>query len=276
MLRNRSKAPRTSPAMNSVNLSMVALPVGLFTTMLLAAAVGHRIAAWRPRLGDDASDVGTSAVDAAVLGLLGLLVAFWFSSAGTRLDVRRSLIVEEANAIGTAWLRLDLMPEDAQPAVREEFRSYLDLRLLQTPGAAHKESDAALAKRLATAQDSIWRQSVAAAPRCQNPQAAALLLDALNAMFDAGTRHRAAFNAHTPVAILALLLFVTIFAAVLAGHDMADHGRFNWLHVVVFAAVVSLTIWVIYDLEQPRYGLIRIDNYDQTLLDLRDSFHRRP
>jgi hypothetical protein len=262
--------------MNGVQLSMIALPLGVFVAMLFAATAGHRIAAWRSRFRDDVSAVGTSAVDAAVLGLLGLLVAFWFSSAGTRLDMRRSLIVEEANAIGTAWLRLDLLPEDAQQGPRDEFRSYLDLRLLQTPGAAHIESDAVLAKRLATAQDSIWRQAVAAAPRCQNPQAAALLLDALNAMFDAGTRHRAAFNAHTPVAILALVLLVAIFAAVLAGHDMAGQGRFNWLHIAVFAAVVSLTIWVIYDLEMPRYGLIRIDNYDQTLLDLRDSIQRGP
>ena len=56
----------------------------------------------------------------------------------------------------------------------------------------------------------------------------------------------------------------------------AGQGGFNWLHIVVFAAVVSLTIWVIYDLEMPRYELIRIDNYDQTLLDLRDNFRRGP
>ena len=258
--------------MNGVQLAMIALPLGLFCIMLLSAAAGRRIAAWRSRLRDDASAVGTSAVDAAVLGLLGLLLAFWFSSAGTRLDMRRSLIVEEANAIGTAWLRLDLLPEDAQPAVRDEFRSYLDLRLAQTPGATHAESDAVLAKRVATAQDSIWRQSVAAAPRCESDQAAVLLLDSLNAMFDAGTRHRAALNAHTPAAILALVLLVAIFAAVLAGHDMAGRGRFNWLHIIVFAGVVSLTIWVIYDLEMPRYGLIRVNNYDQTMVDLRDSF----
>jgi hypothetical protein len=93
-------------------------------------------------------------------------------------------------------------------------------------------------------------------------------------MFDAGTRHRAAFNAHTPLAILILLMLVAIFAAVLAGHDMAGRGRFNWLHIIVFASVVSLTIWVIYDLEMPRYGLIRVDNYDQTLRDLRATFQR--
>jgi len=262
--------------MNSTNISMIALPLGLFATMLLSAAGGRRLAARRSTRHDDVSAVGTGAVDAAVLGLLGLLMAFWFSSAGGRLDMRRSLIVEEANAIGTAWLRLDLLPEDARSGVREEFRSYLDTRLAQTPGASHAESDADLARRLATAQDAIWRQAVAAAPRCLSPQAAVLLLDALNAMFDAGTRHRAAFNAHTPVAILALLLMVAVFAAVLAGHDMAGRERFSWMHIIVFAGVVSLTIWVIYDLEMPRYGLIRIDNYDQALLDLRDSFRRQP
>lgn len=104
--------------MNTVNLTMIALPAGLFSAMMAAAIVGHRIAVARSRA-DDADDApGTSAVDAAVLGLLGLLVAFWFSSAGTRLDVRRSLIVEEANAIGTAWLRLDLLPSDGGVAER--------------------------------------------------------------------------------------------------------------------------------------------------------------
>jgi len=258
--------------MNGVQLAMIALPVILFFAMLLAAAIGQWLAARRLQRSDDASAVGISAVDAAVFGLFGLLVAFWFSSAGTRLDMRRSLIVEEANAIGTAWLRLDLLPADAQPAVREEFRTYVDVRLVQSPGASRAESDAALADRLSKAQDSIWRRAVAAAPRCVSDQTAALLLDALNAMFDAGTRQRAAFNAHTPVAILILLLLVAFFAAVLAGHDMAGRGRFNWLHIIVFAGVVSLTIWVIYDLEMPRYGLIRVDNYDQTLRDLRATF----
>jgi hypothetical protein len=53
---------------------------------------------------------------------------------------------------------------------------------------------------------------------------------------------------------------------------MGGRGPFNWLHAIAFAAVVSLTVWVIYDLEMPRYGLIRVDNYDHLLRDLRDGF----
>jgi len=60
----------------------------------------------------------------------------------------------------------------------------------------------------------------------------------------------------------------------LAGHDMSGTKRFNWLHMAVFAAVTSVTIWVTYDLEMPRYGLIRLDDYDQTMLDVRADFDR--
>jgi|688.fasta_scaffold166752_4 hypothetical protein len=89
---------------------------------------------------------------------------------------------------------------------------------------------------------------------------------------DAATRHQAAYDLHTPTPILFLLLVVAAFAALLAGHDMGGRKVFNWLHTLVFAGVVSLTIWVIYDPEMPRYGLIRVDNYDQLIRGLRDDF----
>ena len=72
---------------------------------------------------------GLGAVDGAVFALLGLMIAFTFSGAASRLEVRRQLIVQEANAIGTAYLRLDLLPPGAQPGLREDFRQYVDARL---------------------------------------------------------------------------------------------------------------------------------------------------
>ena len=186
--------------------------------------------------------------------------------------MRRGLIVEEANAIGTAWLRLALLPEDARPVVRGLFRDYADVRLQQSAGMRHDATEKQLGARLQELQSAIWRQAVDAAPRCESDQAAVLLLDALNSMFDAATRHQAAYDLHTPTPILFLLLVVAAFAALLAGHDMGGRKAFNWLHTLVFAGVVSLTIWVIYDLEMPRYGLIRVDNYDQLIRGLRDEF----
>jgi hypothetical protein len=258
--------------MNTTQLAMIGLPVGLFCTMLAAMAVGQRMAVAGARRPNADVSTGVGAVDAAVLGLLGLLIAFWFNFAGERLQARRDLIVEEANAVGTAWLRLDLLPADAPPEdVRDLFRQYLDVRLAQHPGADRTESEESLATRLTTLRDAIWQRCVAASPRCASPQTAALLLDSLNAMFDAGTRHNAALNAHTPFAILMLLVLVAAFASVLAGHDMGDRRPFQWLHAVALAGVVSLTIWIIYDLEMPRYGLIRVDEFDQMLRDVRND-----
>lgn len=261
--------------MGDARLWILALPVGLFCLMVAATVAGHRLAAARRRPGGAGDSVVVSAIDAAVLGLLGLLIAFWFSSAGTRLDMRRSLIVEEANAIGTAWLRLDLLPEDARQEVRRLFREYLDVRLEQAP-AATADVATRLASRAAEIQAAIWRTAVDAAPRVGSDQAAVLLLASLNEMFDAGARHQAAYAAHTPTLILVLVLVVGAFSGLLAGHDMGGRGPFHWLHTLVFAAVVSLTIWVTYDLEMPRYGLIRLDDYDRLIRDQRDEFDAAP
>lgn len=258
--------------MNPVDLTMIAVPVGLFCAMVAAAVVGRRLAARGSRRPDETP--GTSAIDAAVLGLLGLLVAFWFNSAGGRLDVRRSLIVEEANAIGTAWLRLDVLPRDLQEEIRDHVRGYVDVRLQQAPGRSPSGGQPALEDRLAVHRQAIWERSVAAATRCQTPQAHAILLESLNDMFDAAGRHQAFMNAHTPHAILALLAVVAVCSAMLAGHDMGGRRLFDWLHTLLFAGVVAITIWVIYDLEMPRYGIIRVDDFDQTIRDVRAGFDR--
>jgi hypothetical protein len=262
--------------MNAVDLTMIALPAGVFCSMMAAAIAGHRLALARARYEDAEDAPGTGAIDAAVLGLLGLLVAFWFSSAGTRLDVRRSLIVEEANAIGTAWLRLDLLPRDAQAEMRGLFHGYVDVRLAQAPGRPSAGRPRQLDDELADHRHAIWGRAVEAALRCVTPQGHAILLESLNEMFDAGTRHQAFVNAHTPTAILALLVVVAACSAALAGHDMGRRRSFHWLHNLVFAGVVAITIWVIYDLEMPRYGLIRVDNFDQTIRDVRADFDWSP
>jgi len=259
--------------MGDARLSILILPVCLCGLMVAATLAGRRLAAARARHGDGGQPVGIGAIDAAVLGLLGLLIAFWFSSAGTRLDMRRNLILEESNAVGTAWLRLALLPEDVQPAMRRLFCRYLDVRLEQAP-SERSDASSRLASRAVELQATIWGQAVAAAPRCQSDQAAALALASLNEMFDAANRHQVAYGAHTPTLILLLVLVVGMLCGLLVGHDMGARGPVNWLHTLVFAAVVSLTIWVIYDLEMPRFGLIRVDDYDRLLRDLRDEFSR--
>jgi hypothetical protein len=113
----------------SLALAALLSAVGLFLGMLILFDVGWRIGIARLTRDSEGVAKGGGAVEAAVFALLGLLLAFTFSGAASRFEARRPLITEEANAIGTAYLRVDLLPDDAQPEMRQLFRHYLDTRL---------------------------------------------------------------------------------------------------------------------------------------------------
>src|SRR5437870_1497571 len=109
--------------------STVSTTLALFCGMLVPLEIGRRIGVRRMAQDPEGARAGIGAIEGAVFGLLGLLIAFTFSGAASRFDTRRQLIVEETNDIGTAYLRLDLLPADLQPALRESFRRYLDARI---------------------------------------------------------------------------------------------------------------------------------------------------
>src|SRR5262245_11147995 len=106
-------------------LTVLGILVGMLGALEMGRRIGVRTAARDP----EGAKAGSGVIDGAVFGLLGLLIAFTFSGAAARFDARRAMIVEEANSIGTAWLRLDLLPGAVQPPLREKFRQYLDARL---------------------------------------------------------------------------------------------------------------------------------------------------
>ncbi|HWH77484.1 MAG TPA: hypothetical protein VNT76_08935 [Candidatus Binatus sp.] len=246
--------------------------VGLFLGMLILLDVGRRIGAQRLAEDREGAEAGVGAVDGAVFALLGLLIAFTFSGAATRFDTRRQLIVEETNDIGTAYLRLDLLAPEAQPGLREKFREYLDTRLAvyrKLPEIAAAKEELAKANRL---QTEIWRQSVAAS-RAQGASAAAplLLLPALNAMIDITTTRTMAMQIHPPMIIFVLLFGMALVSSLLVGYGMASSKARNWLHMLGLAFVMAVSVYVILDIEYPRLGFIRVDTFDQALVELRES-----
>jgi hypothetical protein len=239
--------------------------------MLLLLEVGRRIGARRRAKEGEAASGGVGAVDAAIFGLMGLLLAFTFSGAASRFDTRRQLIVEETNAIGTAYLRLDVLPAGAQPALREGFRQYLDTRLAvyrKLPDVAAAKEELAKATKQ---QGEIWRQAVAACREAGSQPAAMLLLPALNAMFDITTTRTMAAQMHPPTVIFLMLFGLALAGSLVAGHGMAGPRSRSWIHMVGFAATVAVAVYVILDLEYPRLGLIRVDAFDQALVELRES-----
>jgi hypothetical protein len=243
--------------------------LAMFVGMLVFAEVGRRIARKRATQDPDGAWHGTGIVDGAVFGLFGLVVAFTFSGAASRFDARRHLIVEEVNAIGTAYLRLDVLPIEAQPGLRDSFRRYLDSRIQiyrKFPDLAAVAAELEIVKRV---ESEIWAQALAA--ERDAPFTARLLLPALNIMFDVSTKRTVGMTMHPPMAIYVMLFGLALIASMMAGYGMARAESRAWFHVIGFAAVVSIVSYVILDIEHPRQGIIRIDALDQALVDLRRS-----
>jgi hypothetical protein len=243
----------------------------LFLGMLLCLEAGRRLRLRFQKGGIEKDAEGLGVVEGALLGLMGLVIAFTFSGAAARFDDRRHLIIEEANDIGTAYLRLDMLPEAAQPQIREMLRRYVDARL--ETYRVLPDYDAALVQiaRGNEIQREIWNYAIAATRDAPNPQAAVVLLPALNEMFDIANTRFWATQIHPPTMIFALLGTLALVCSLLAGFGMAGESTRSWIHIVAFAIVLTLTIYVIVDMEFPRMGFIRVDSFDQALMDVRAS-----
>jgi hypothetical protein len=247
--------------------------LGLLAGMLILLEIGRRIGVRHLAQDAEGARAGVGTVESAIFALLGLLIAFTFSGAAARFDARRQLIVEEANDIGTAYLRIDLLPAQAQPPLRDAFRRYVDARLevyrkLPDVQAAHEQ----LARATAL-QGEIWTQAVASCKASGSQPATMLLLPALNDMIDITTVRAMASEMHPPPIIFAMLAALALASSLLAGYGMAGGKTRSWTHIIAFAAIVAITMYVIMDIEYPRLGLIRVDAFDQTMVQLRQSMN---
>jgi hypothetical protein len=245
-----------------------ALVVGMLICLEVGRQLGIRNLARNP----DRAPSGLGTVEGAVFGLYGLLLAFTFYGAAARFDTRRQLIAQEANAIGTAYLRLDLLPPESQIPLRDRFRHYVDFRV----EAPRKARDVAALEQVmaqtAALQTDIWARAVAATRlRGAHPDAARLLIPALNDMIDIVTTRAMAARIHPPLVIFGLMFVLALLCALLAGYGMAAREQRSWPHITAFALITVVAVYVVLDIEYPRRGFIRLDPYDQVLVDLRQS-----
>jgi hypothetical protein len=246
------------------------LAVVMFVGILVCLEAGRWLGRRAIRHHGAGMQPSVSSLEGAVFALMGLLIAFTFSGALERFDVRRAQVVAETNAIGTAYLRLDLLPAATQPKLRDSFRDYVDSRIAtykKLPDIAAARQELARSQRL---QMEIWSQA-AAAMRMPETRTSTevLVMGALNEMFDITTTRVAATQMHPPGIVYGMLFGLALAAALLAGYQSAGEKRRDWIHQVGFAAILALTLYVILDIEHPRMGLVRIEAIDQMLVDLR-------
>jgi len=257
-----------------MNLVLIASlsAVCLFICMLIAFEVGRRIGIARFTKDSEGLAKGAGSAEAAVFALLGLLIAFTFSGAASRFEDRLHLITEEANSIGTAYLRLDLLPADTQPELKALFRQYVEVRATTYKNASDRTATNAKLDETSALQGEIWTKSLAATQRQDAPsQATMLLLPALNDMIDITTTRMMALHNHPPMVVFLLLGFLSLVSAMLVGYDTSTNKKRSWIHIIVFAGIMSLSVYVILDIEFPRFGLIQVAAADQVLIDLRQN-----
>jgi hypothetical protein len=243
----------------------------LFITMLVGLEVGRRFGVKRRPKESEGERGGLGPVEGAVFALFGLMVAFTFSGAAARFNEKRMLIAEEANCIETAYLRLRLVSHEAQPALQELFRRYLDSRLetyRRLPDMVAAEMEMAKSKMI---QEEVWTQAVAATRLPDShPSAGLLLLPSLNNMIDISTTRTMALQLHPPKIIYALLFGLGLICSLLAGFRMSSGQHRSWLHILGFTVLTVIIVYVMLDVEYPRAGLIRLESGDQLLVNLRE------
>jgi uncharacterized protein YqgC (DUF456 family) len=236
---------------------------------LLSARVGVLLGARvRARTGSsEFTELGTTV--GGLLGLMGLLLAFTFGMAGERFDRRKTLVIEEANAIGTAWLRTDLIPEPQRTQARDALREYTQARL---DAAALSKPDEALA-RSERIHVVLWSTAAASAAAAPTPPVA-LFVAAVNEVIDMHARRvAAALRNPIPPAIFGTLYAVAVLVLGALGYSRGLTGDRSTVATVVLSLVLAVVILLILDLDRPYEGLLTVSQ--QAMQDVRSMMGPR-
>jgi hypothetical protein len=242
--------------------------VALLALFLLAAELGYRAGRRAAK-----QDPQVATIQGALLGLLALLLGFSFAMAQSRYDARRALVVDEANAIGTAYLRTQLLSGPEGPEIAAALRRYVDVRLARL---GHRVDEFTLRGSIAETEqrhEYMWARAMKAAQHDPRP-AVSLLIAALNEVIDLHGKRLAAFRNHVPASVFLLLYFVAAVAMAVSGYASGLAGRRSLWPTAITAALIAVVIVVTMDLDRPQRGLITVSQ--QSMIDLRDSMNRPP
>lgn len=236
--------------------------------LLLAAESGFRIGLSLHHRKDEARKGQVGGVQGAILGLLGLLLGFTFAMAVGRYDARRSLVLTEANAIGTAYLRASLLPPAQQAPVEELLRKYVDARLGFYDAGENREKLAAAEQATAVIQRELWTHAVAAA-KAEPTATVVSFINSLNDTLDCNASRLNALRTHVPGAVWMLVLAISICGCCVSGYAAGSSGARNGFSSFVLPLTIAVAITLIADLDRPRGGMIEISQ--QPMRDVRES-----
>ena len=244
----------------------------LACSLVAAAEVGYWLVNHRAKKGPERFGKGDIAlILGAVLTLLSLLLGFTYSMSEGRFEARRELVVQEANAIGTTYLRAQTLQEPRSSDAQELLRQYVNLRVeLATTNeitpAAIREAES----RTKKLHNLLWAQAVSQAKESPTP-VSSLYLQTLNEMIDLHTKRLAAYQNRVPLAIYLVLCGVSVSAVFLMGFYIGFSKHRAHIMTMMLALLVASVMWLILDLDQPTSGSIRTSQ--QSLIDLQQDLN---
>ncbi|MEZ5460371.1 hypothetical protein [Dokdonella sp.] len=236
------------------------ISAGIFAGMVLAVEFGYRLG--RPVQGRESDTTRThiNAIQGSLLGFLALILGFTLSLSLQRYDMRSQAVVDEANAIGTTWLRAQLLPDSVRTQVQDRLRQHVDLRVRAgSIDLAHESDRDVLLGNTNQNLDAVWALALQAAVEKPEMVATGLFIQALNDMIDSYGRRDAALARHVPNEILFLLFATFVLTGGVVGYAAGVAGHRPSVTTYVLLVLIVVLSFVIMDLDRPRRGIIRID-----------------
>ena len=234
--------------------------------VLLAVEGGFRLGQYRRRRSEQEDRPPVGEMVAATLALLAFMLAFTFGLAASRFDVRRGLVIDEANAIGTTYLRAGLLPEPHRSDVRSLLREYVDVRLEAVqPGKLSRSIG-----RSEELHARLWAHAVAVGEKNPGSIVVGLFIASLNEVIDLHAKRLAlGVRNRIPGTIWAALSFVAIIGTSVMGYHAGLAGSGRSLALLALVLAFSAVVTLIADLDRPQEGLLRVSQ--QTMIDLQKT-----
>jgi len=253
----------TSGPLDAIPLS--GLLLATIVVVLISVEFGFRLGRYRSQYSEAEKEAPVGAMVGATLGLLGFMLAFTFGLAASRFDDRRQVVLAEANAIGTAYLRAAMLPEPMRAETRRLLREYVDVRL----NGVHTGDVRETISQSEELHNLLWSQAVAAAEKAPTP-ITSLFIQSLNEVIDLHSKRvMVALRSRIPGAIWTGLYVLAILAMAAMGyHEGLSSTKRS---VVVFALVFafSAVLFLIADLDRPGEGMLQVSQ--QSMIDLHNS-----
>lgn len=253
----------------TIPLIELAIALGLLGSMWFSMDVGRRIGIRAKLGGTEIAQLGT--MQGAILGILALLLGLSFSGATTRFVERQDVLVREANAIGTAYLRADLLNPAWGHPIKKHLRDYTAARIEFFESISPSES-APIIARLEAIQHRLWTAAIEGVT--QNPGVTNAVLPPINDVIDLLAVRNASARRHLPPLVMGLLFASALAAMGSVGYGLGLTKNRHRLAAAALCMLISVSLWTTIDLDFPRIGLIQINN--ASLLELQASFGPKP